>query len=298
MFAQYFGNFLLNSGLVSASDLERAMDAQKQIRVKLGVLAINRGYMTPEQVEEVHQAQTRMDKRFGEIAVELGYITEERINELLSSQQTAHLALGQSLIDLGLMNYDSFGNALADYKKAHSLSDEQFELITHGDIDVLLSTTLFKDKLANDSAWAKYINLFAKNSIRFIDGDIRMEDISDSNAGTYEWLVEQPIRNSERSVARKTILAGSEASFLELASRFAQEKVYDVEMMQAAVGEFLNLHNGIFLVNESNNGLELDLDPQTFRKGSASVGGKKVVVRITATHFSFDLILEDLSELA
>jgi len=34
------------------------------------------------------------------------------------------------------------------------------------------------------------------------------------------------------------------------------------EMVEASVGEFLNLHNGIFLVNMSNEGIELEMTPQ------------------------------------
>ena len=33
-------------------------------------------------------------------------------------------------------------------------------------------------------------------------------------------------------------------------------------MAEASVGEFLNLHNGIFLVNISNQGIELKMTPQ------------------------------------
>jgi hypothetical protein len=47
MFAQYFGQFLLNRSIVTASELDQALSAQAETRVKLGVLAINKGYMPP-----------------------------------------------------------------------------------------------------------------------------------------------------------------------------------------------------------------------------------------------------------
>lgn len=302
MFAQYFGHYLLNHGLVSVSDLERAMLAAKETRVKLGVLAIDNGLMNSEQVEEVHQAQTRMDKRFGEIAEELGYLTSAQIDELLSMQQTAHLALGQAMVELELMNYDTFANALHDYKAAHRLTDEQFKKITHGDIEVLLETVLLKDELADNAAWSNYIQLFAKNCVRFLSGDIRLEHHQSGGNEANEWFIYQPMLNTASNVARRTALAGTKAAFLELASDFAQEKVTDIEMMEAAVGEFLNLHNGIYLVNASNSGVELDLKPQTFARGlTAEEAGfhstDKAVIRIVSPRYEVDLIIENLADL-
>src|SRR5690606_25723594 len=113
---------------------------------KLGVLAIDRGLMSPDQVEETHQAQTRMDNRFGEVAVKMGYLTALQTDELLTLQQSAHLALGQALVDLNILTYDTFAAALNQYKATFSLTDDQFDRITHGDIDTLLKAVLLKDE--------------------------------------------------------------------------------------------------------------------------------------------------------
>lgn len=302
MFAQYFGHYLLNHGLVSISELEKAMLAATETRVKLGVLAIDNGLLSSEQVEEIHQAQTRMDKRFGEIAVEMGYLTAQQIEELLTKQQTAHLTLGQALVDLDILAYDTFASALNQYKTTFQLSDEQFKQITHGDIDLLLNTVLLKDELGDNEAWSSYIHLFAKNCIRFLDGNIRLDHDKSGSSATYEWLIYQPILSSNNAIARRTALAGTKAAFLEIASNFAQEKVTDVELMEAAVGEFLNLHNGIYLVNTSNRGIELDLKPQTFARSlTAEEAGfhksDKAVIRIVSAKYEFDLIIENLADL-
>ena len=47
------------------------------------------------------------------------------------------------------------------------------------------------------------------------------------------------------------------------------------EMADAAAGEFLNLHNGLFTVNMSNDkGIELNLTPQDFAKTQYSNDSK------------------------
>ncbi len=299
MFAQYFGQFLFNQGLIKSSELERALVAQKSTRVKLGVLAINRGMMNAEQVEAVHQAQTRMDKRFGEIAVELGFIREELITELLTAQPSAHLALGQALIDNEVMSYEAFSTALFQYKQENSLSDEQFQAIVDGDIVALLESELLKAGISGDSILVDYISLLAKNLIRFIDTDIRMEIISD-HAQAFDWVAEQTIQSENYVVERTTAIAGTEADILRLASIYAQENVNSPgEMMEAAVGEFLNLHNGIYLVNRSNQGSELNMLPQSMKQGSQFTVNSpiKALIRVIGPDFSFYLIITNLSEL-
>ncbi|NHN33960.1 hypothetical protein [Paenibacillus agricola] len=300
MFAQYFGQFLLNRSLVTASQLDQAMSAQKETRVKLGVLAINKGYLSPEQVEEVHQAQTRIDKRFGEIAVNLGYAKEEQISELLSSQQSAHLTLGQTLIDQGTIDYEGFASALALYKKDYSLTDDKFDAIVNGNIEALLEAILTKEGISLHWAMNDYISLFSKNMIRFIDSHIRLEVATGEAATAYEWTAQQPLLSSDRIISRITGIGGSEASFLKLASLYAQEAVEAPdEMMEASVGEFLNLHNGIFLVNLSNRSIELEMEPQSVTRGTelATTTPVKVIIHVDGPQVKFDLIIADLGDL-
>lgn len=301
MFAQYFGQFLFNQGIVSAAELERALGAQKETRIRLGVLAIHFGYMTAEQVETVHETQKRIDLRFGEIAVMLGLLTGEQVSSLLSTQQSAHLALGQALIDQGSMTYETFAGTLQRYQREYSLSDEQFDAILNGSIEALLAAVLRRDTEPLEAEDADYVNLLAKNMIRFIDSDLRLERIEPAEAlRAADWAALQPLRDSGRSALRLTALAGAEADFLKLASLYAEETVSQPDdMMEAAVSEFLNLHNGVYLVNLSNNGIELELSPQTVVRGVslASEASWTTAVRVFGARVQFDLLLADWTPL-
>lgn len=298
MFAQFFGHYLLNQGIITSSQLQEAMASQKDTRVKLGVLAINQEYMTASQVEQVHQTQMTMDKRFGEIAVELGFLTEEQVEHLLSSQKSAHLLLGQALIDQNVLTYDSFSEALSRFKKENSLSDEQFASIMNGDIDTLISSVLLKEE--KEKWMTDYISLFAKNLIRFVDTEIRIEMGNMVEAHSYDWFVSQEIATEHNAISRKVAIGGDQPSFLRLASRYADESIKEADdMMQASVGEFLNLHNGIFLVNMSNNlHVELELKPQMVsNQRSESNTGYHTLLHVIGSDFSIDLLISDLSAL-
>jgi len=266
MFSQYFGHYLLNHGLLSSEQLESALEKQKSIHLKLGVIAVDDGILTPVQVEEIHEKQKLQDKRFGEIGVELGYLTEEQVEKLLSVQKSSHLLLAQAIIDENYMTYDSFANALNEYKQLYSLSDEKFEAIKSGNIETMVESLLNLDDKEKEE-YTQYVSLFVKNMIRFIDDSAYVEVSKLNEAIAAEWIVSQEIKGKEPFF---TALALDEGVLIEIASIYAEEELFEAdEMAQASVSEFLNLHNGIFLVNMSNKGVELSMEPQLIEKNAA-----------------------------
>jgi CheY-specific phosphatase CheX len=292
MFSQYFGHYLLNRDLITREQLADALVFQQSVHVKFGVIAVDEGYMTPSQVEEVHEKQRQVDKRFGEIAIDLGYLTSEQVDSLVSSQKQNHLYLAQALVDRGYMTIEQFGNALNEYKKENSLSDDQFDAIKSGSIESLVETILVS-KDDETKAYAKYLSLFVKNMIRFIDDQVYIE-LAEKDANTQgAWLVYQEI------VGQSPLYTGmslNEDVFLKIASVYAEEELTVVdELAMASVSEFLNLHNGIYLVNMSNWGVELNMKPQEIA-ANASVSGESFIVKVNTSKGSFHLILSNHPE--
>lgn len=290
MFSQYFGHYLLNSGLITSEQLKKALDVLDVTHVKIGVMAVDEGYMTAAQVDEVHEKQRQVDKRFGEIAVELGYITDEQVEQMLSAQKQDHLLLAQALVDKGYMTIEQYSRALNDYKNSHSLSDDKFEAIKSGNIEALVENSIHISDLANKEFYFKYLSLFAKNMIRFIDNQVYLEAHEWKEALKFDWVVHQDIVGESTLY---TALAADENVFLELASTYAEETLTEVdELAKASVSEFLNLHNGIFLVNMSNIGKELDMRPQqVMHKAFVESGESSYIVNVETSKGSFALIL-------
>lgn len=293
MFSQYFGHYLLNRELLTKEQLADALEFQQSVHVKFGVIAVDEGYMTPLQVEEVHEKQKQVDKRFGEIAVELDYLTEEQVEALISNQKQSHLFLAQALVDREYMTIEQFGTALSEYKKENSLSDDQFEAIKSGSIDLLVEKILDVTDVAKKETYGKYLSLFAKNMIRFIDDQVYLDVVEVGHTQQGNWVVHQEITGE---LPLFTAIAANEEVFLYIASVYAEEKLTEVdELAEAAVSEFLNLHNGIYLVNMSNWGIELNMKPQEVI-GNATVSGDLFVVTVHTSKGSFQLILSDNSE--
>ncbi|HHW06747.1 MAG TPA: hypothetical protein GXX34_04315 [Clostridia bacterium] len=290
MFSQYFGQYLLNRGIVAGEVLLKALEAQQQSHVKLGVLAVGAGLLTAAQVEEIHREQTRQDKKFGEIAMEKGYLTQAQLEELLASQKQGHLQLGQALIDAGALTFEQLEKALQDYQKEYSFSDKEFASVQEGNVELLLARTLQLDP--GEEYLNSYIYLFARNLVRFVDPHAWLEPVDggskDRLAGA--WSVEQQI---EGEFALKTGITGSEQGFCKLASAFAGEKIEAMgELGQASVAEFLNLHNGIFLVNMSNLGMELKLQPPVVKEGALGWQGDHRAFKVNFPGGQFALLLQ------
>lgn len=289
MFTQFFGQYLLNKTYLTPEQLHDGLKYQQNVRLKLGVLAVNAGYMTADDADKVNEAQKKADKRFGELAVEMGYLKEEQVDELLSSQKFGHLLLGQALVDKGYMTLQEFEKAINEYKKDYSISDKQFEAMQKDDIETLVDKFVEFKGCKHENYLKDYLSLFIKNLIRFIDIDASIKEVVKLEEYTEEWVARQNIKGE---VSLATFIAAKEQSFIKFASKYAEEELTSVdEMAEASVGEFLNLHNGIFLVNMSNTGIELDMEPQEVYSNLKLSRG--YVARISLSLGEIDLIIQE-----
>lgn len=262
MFSAFFGNYLLNIGLVKPKQLSQILEKQSKTRLKLGMLAINSGYLNAEKVNELHELQASKDMRFGDLAISKGYLTSEQLDELLKQQKLEHLILAQTLIDDDIMTMDVFESAIATYKEAHQLSDEQFEALKENNVEMIVHAFIAFEGAESSKIYSDYVALFLKNIIRFIDSNIRIDRVEKVDALTYDHLVRQSILGDPNLF---TAIGANEKAFIALASKYAEEDFDAIDDYPIdAVGEFLNLHNGLFTVNMSNTGVELKLDIQSY----------------------------------
>lgn len=287
MFAQFFGSYLLNEGLVTAQQLAKALDDKKNTKTRLGVLAINAGYMTAGQVEFIHQVQSTVDKRIGDIAVEMGFVTKEQVEELLSKQPQDYLVLGQTLVNNNVLTNAQFEKALADYKSSNQLSEDDLNGDKTDKLDKII-TEFYKVEGVDTARYTSYLTLLFKNLIRFVGDDFTPLSATVVNSAGYENMVGQRVRGDNCDAY--TAICCDTDTYIKLAERFSEEKL-DIadDFVNATVGEFLNLHNGLFIVNQSNEyGDEMTLEPQEFVYKTA-VGFDKITLDVPVA-FSFGTV--------
>ncbi|MBR1739948.1 MAG: chemotaxis protein CheX [Ruminococcus sp.] len=261
MFAQFFGGYLFNKKLVTAEALTQAFEDKKNTRMRLGVLAINAGLMTADQVEHVNVTQQSVDKRFGDLAVQLGYVTEEQVDALLSQQPTDYLLLGQTLVNNGALTNAEFETAINDYKRENKLTDSDVENDAADKLTALVSDFYHLDGSNTPVMLPDFVAMLFKGIIRFIDTDFTPLEAELSESVTAEKVVEQKLSGDYSGAV---YACGDTDTMIGFATRFAGEEMGDVSGFAAeTVGEFLNVTNGLFAVNESNeHGREISMEPQ------------------------------------
>lgn len=258
MFNQYFGQYLLKAQLLSTEQLRDVLIHEHLVRPRLGVLAIDAGLMTADEVEEVHQLQHAMDKKFGEIAISRGYLTANQLEDLLESQKVRRLNLSQAVIDKGYLSLAQLESALENYKHDNQLTSGQMDALYNSDTNGIVRTFLdFSEAGADAGLLYDYVALMLRSMLRFL-GEEPIIDFNQTPSTGF--LVSQSITGN---VSISTGLVMNDGLLLEMARRYSGENLSEInEFTLDCLSEFLNETNGVFTVNLSDQGLELDLQPQ------------------------------------
>lgn len=260
MYTQFFGTYLLSGGYVTPEQLFSAMQRQAKEHIKLGTLALHAGYMTAEQVDKTVIEQTHQDRKFGELAIELGYLTEEQVSELLSHQTPSYLMIGQALLDDKILTNTSFEMILNDYHTKNGIEDFQIPIETTDSVRKLFNHFYSALETPVTHNGNIYIELLLNDLIRFIGTDFSPLTIETVSDYAVNCCVKQSILGD---YSAHTYITMDEQAAISFASRYVKYSFneYD-EYVQASLEDFLNLQNGLFTVNVSNDSsTELTLDP-------------------------------------
>lgn len=289
MVHQYFAHYLLNQGKLTPSQMYEALEQERSVRVKLGTLAIHAGLMNAAAVEEVHHRQRSQDRQFGALAVEMGYLTEPQLTELLNSQGKENLTFIQTVTDKGFLSLAELETTLAEYLQKIGLSKEEWaRLDANNDAQLVRSLVDFSAEKDRSEVLYSYVGLLLRNIVRFLNDKPMLALPARLYEQREDWLAIQSLAGAVNMSAG---LAMQEKALLAAASRFCGEPFERVNALALdSVGEFLNVHHGVFCANLANTGLEVDLMPQSVQK---SPGLRQYAYRIPlATSFGqMDLVL-------
>lgn len=103
MAAKFFGQYLLEKGVITSQQLLRALDVQRTSNPALGELAVDAGMLTAAQAQVINEKQRREDKRFGDLAQAMGLLTPDEVLQLLETQRTRRKLFGEILVEEGFI---------------------------------------------------------------------------------------------------------------------------------------------------------------------------------------------------
>jgi hypothetical protein len=119
----FLGSALVENGLISEAQLDKALHLQQQTNPLLGELAIEQGWLDAQQVEDINVVQRIVNQRFGDIAQEEMLLTANQVQQLLDIQQQRRQRLGDILIREGFIGRDVLAQTLRKLKRETDRSD-------------------------------------------------------------------------------------------------------------------------------------------------------------------------------
>ncbi|MCI8494784.1 MAG: chemotaxis protein CheX [Lachnospiraceae bacterium] len=260
MHTQFFGNFLLNKEIISPEQLIDLLKIHSTAHKKLGTLAIHSGYMSASEVEDVFITQTHYDKLFGELAIEMGYLTKEQVDELLTLQLPDYMLLGQTLIEQGVITHVELENLITEYQSVYEIYDLDLVEEQKHMVDKLLSNFYLPEDLPHAEYILSYLTLLFNNLVRFIGEDFTTLNIMTLEEVPTNYCISQEV---DGSFSFLSALDMDEETAICFAGRYVNEDFQQFnDYVKASMEDFLNLHNGLYSVNMSNDhSMELHLQP-------------------------------------
>ncbi len=251
MYNQFFGNYLFSKGYVTKEQLIPALIRQDNERVRVGILALYSGYMSANEVEYITELQNERGKKFSELAIENGYLTQDQVLELLDAECPSFVTLGQILIDNGVFGYEEFYNILADYRSQNEFLELELNEENKDEIQCLIDDFSLLSDSSFSSFGKSYLELLFNNFIRFIGDDFTALPPDICMEFPTECCVKQPINGNYEI---NTYVSMDSQTALAFAERYTGEVFEECnEYVRASLEDFLNLHNGLFIVNASND---------------------------------------------
>lgn len=258
MYTQVFGNYLLSKELITQKQLIDALAQQKDEILSKGTLALFYGYMSASEVEEISALHETQHRKFSELAIEHGYLTQEQVLTLLNADAPSFLLLGQILLNNKAFTYEQFSNILADYRSQNELLELEMNTDNMDDVQRLIDSFAVLSETSLSQLSKLYMELLFNNFMRMIGDDFTPLPPQVVTEFVADHCVSQAILGNYEL---RSYLAMDEETTLTFAQYYAKEPFTEFnEYVQACMEDFLNLHNGLFIVNVSNdNSYELTI---------------------------------------
>lgn len=286
MFDRIFGNYLVETGVISEEQLQCAYQLQDSSRSRLGLIAVSEKMMTISQVEEVNKLQAVMDKRFGDIAISNGYLTQAQVEHLLKLQGNLFLVFEQALLDKGFATIDAISSALDLYQKENGYTQTDMDDLKSCDLDrVVPFYATLRDSLLHELA-CTFVRLVA----RLIDYHVYIDRVYVVDEYKAKCLSVQEQKGDHSIFAG---ISGSSEDMFKIAIAYAGEKlISDNEDALDAMCEFDNCVNGMFATELSKGQVDQDMEPPEYYSSEVTLKGKGMyILPIHVCGIQFDYIL-------
>lgn len=252
MAVKFFGQFLLERGLVSKSLLLKAIELQDGTNLKFGATALSMGLVSREDFERVHDAQRSEDLLFGDMAVKMGLLTESQVQQVLTKQKNNHIYIGEALIKVGALSKEDLALYLREFK------DDQAQYAVR--------KMVIPEGIAESEVWSYAAGLTTKMITRIVGIVFRELGSQEVLAVSGNRVVASMAFTG--AVRGRYIFSASEGIMKAIARGILKEEDVEeepAEVLEDTVMEFVNVVCGNVVAKVAQMGKNIDiLPPEVF----------------------------------
>ena len=272
----YFAQYLLNTGFLEEDQLLPLLYRAADAVPGTALLALSQGLMTAAQVASVDCAD---DETFAVRAQERGLLTKSQLMNMHQAAPGRDVRFAQVLLDSQLMDYAQLEEA---FHKCETAEPNPVTAAVH---------MVKIEEIRQDMAfYGEYVDAFFRSLLRFMDTDAVVLP-----ENTLLHVAEETYAVSQRLSGDLNIAAGimaEERVFLEMARRYSHEEIHEVdELAVDSIAEFLNVMNGLFVVNLSKREMDIDLEMPRSACNIRPDGSHQLMLRVFTDFGSFLLVL-------
>ncbi|MCR5102250.1 MAG: chemotaxis protein CheX [Butyrivibrio sp.] len=272
MFDRLIGNYLLEQGKLTNSQLQNVYMVQGSKRAKLGVIAVSEKLMTIAQAEEINSLQAVENKFFGEIAIEKGYLSQEQVERLLKLQGNEFLIFLQSIVDLNYLKMEDLELIIEEYRMKNGFPVSDIDALKNGEINRIIPIFV----KTSDEKLLKMLEYGISEIFRLVDNHIYIGKAYTTTDFKSEELSYQKIYGDENATVA---IFGKAEPLQKMAKSYTSEEFIETnEDALDAVCEIINCINGIYVTEASRAGKIIDLEPPEFITSYAEISGKEIYI--------------------
>lgn len=248
MAVKFFGQFLVEQGIVTGEALLNAINLQDKNNLKFGEVAVAMGLVTPAEIQRAHNAQMSKDMKLGDLLVEMGFLTLVQMNEIITRQKNNHLYIGEALVQIGALT----GESLQKHLDAFKADQDQY---VSNSIELPVTST-------NGKIWEMTADLTYKMITRVLD--LRFRPGKCTVATTIPPGFMLAAMDMVGDVEARYIISVSYGLQRTIAKTILGEESVDdepVEVLEDTVMEFVNVVCGNVAAKASQMGVIINIDP-------------------------------------
>lgn len=274
---RYFSQYLLNAGVLEISNIGHIMPKSTNAVPQLPILAVEKGLLSDEQIDEL----TGMED-LTKALTDKSILSDDQIKALQNEVPSRSARMAQVVLD----------ERLADLKTLNRCFRESGEEEVHpvvAAVKKIVST--YDDLNPVGEVYGEYAELFVGGLQRFMNTDAVVVTEPAEPVIEDSIIVSQSMGGALSLSA--AILSKSDV-FLEMAERYSDEAFPEVdEMAEDSLAEFMNVINGLYIVEQSVKAVDMDLDMPKIGRSACPMASSLVAVRIVTEFGSFVLYLAE-----